>query len=160
MPSSSSAGSTGSPADPIFLLGLRDTGVDFVAVDMPHANRLTIGIMALVAEQEREPISTRTKAALAAARARGAKLGNPRPETGFFNNKAAAAAAAKKAGSAVRKSADAFAKLVQPAFEDLAGESANKAAQELNRRGVRTARDGQWTARAVINVRKRLRFLS
>ena len=143
--------------DPIFLLGLRDAGVDFMAVDMPHANRLTIGIMALVAEQEREAISTRTKAALAAAKARGTKLGNPRPETGFFNNKAAAAAAAQKAGSAMRESADAFAKLVQPAFEDLAGESANKAAQELNRHGVRTARDGQWTARAVINVRARLK---
>src|SRR4051812_6074538 len=54
-----------------FLLGLKNAGVEFVACDMPHANRLTVGIMALVAEQERDAISARTKAALAAAKARG-----------------------------------------------------------------------------------------
>ena len=47
--------------DPVFLLSLRDAGIEFVAVDMPHANRLTVGIMALVAEQERSAISKRTK---------------------------------------------------------------------------------------------------
>ncbi|WP_287833263.1 recombinase family protein, partial [Acidiphilium sp.] len=51
-----------------FLLGLEKAGVEFVAVDMPHANRLTIGIMAVVADEERRMISARTKAALAAAK--------------------------------------------------------------------------------------------
>src|ERR671911_796243 len=57
--------------DAHFLLGLQKAGVDFVAADMPDANKMTVGIMALVAQHEREMISERTKAALAAAKARG-----------------------------------------------------------------------------------------
>src|SRR3954451_24854366 len=60
-----------------FVSNLMEAGVEFVAVDFPTANRLTIHILAAVAEHEREMISTRTKAALAAAKARGTRLGNP-----------------------------------------------------------------------------------
>ena len=60
-----------------FLLTLRDSGVKFAAVDLPEANDLTVGIMALVAQAEREAISRRTKEALAVARSRGVRLGNP-----------------------------------------------------------------------------------
>lgn len=60
-----------------FIFALRDAGVDFQACDLPEANTLTIGIFAVMAQHEREMISQRTKAALAARRARGLSLGNP-----------------------------------------------------------------------------------
>ena len=62
-----------------FVATLMESGVEFVAADMPFANKLTIHILAAVAEHEREAISERTKAALAAAKARGTRLGTPDP---------------------------------------------------------------------------------
>jgi DNA invertase Pin-like site-specific DNA recombinase len=61
-----------------FMSALMESKLDFVAVDNPHATRLTIHILAAVAEHEREQISARTKVALAAAKRRGVRLGNPR----------------------------------------------------------------------------------
>src|SRR5271165_4697682 len=72
-----------------FIANLMNSDVEFVAVDMPQANRLTIHILAAVAEHEREMISQRTKAALAAAKARGIKLGNPRYQEGLARARAA-----------------------------------------------------------------------
>jgi DNA invertase Pin-like site-specific DNA recombinase len=144
--------------DPVFLLSLRDAGIDFVCCDNPQATRLTIGVLAMVAEQEREAISTRTKSALQAAKARGVKLGNPRPETAGFHNRRAAKAAGLKGGKAAQESADKFAELIRPLLEgDLARLSANSTAQELNRRGVQTPRGGTWTATSILNLKARLK---
>jgi DNA invertase Pin-like site-specific DNA recombinase len=90
-----------------FLLTLRDSGVRFAAVDMPEANDLTVGIMALVAQAEREAISRRTKDALAVARARGVRLGNPNGAASLRRaGKGGAALCAAVAGNADRHAAD------------------------------------------------------
>lgn len=60
-----------------FIFALRDSGVAFVCCDMPDANTLTVGLFAVIAQHERETISKRTKEALTAKKARGAKLGTP-----------------------------------------------------------------------------------
>lgn len=74
-----------------FIFALRDSGVEFVCADMPDANTLTIGIFAVLAQHERELISSRTKAALAARKARGLSLGTPANLTDEARRKGAAA---------------------------------------------------------------------
>jgi DNA invertase Pin-like site-specific DNA recombinase len=126
-----------------FLLALRDSGVRFVAVDMPEANDLTVGIMALVAQAEREAISRRTKEALAVAKARGVRLGNP--------NGAESLRRAGKGGVALRKvvsaNAEAFAADLAAVVADIRGAghiSVRALAAELTDRGIRTRRGGAW----------------
>lgn len=138
--------------DAHFLLGLEKAGVEFVACDMPHANKLTIGIMALVAEEERRAISARTKAALAAARERGVKLGGYRG--GAVTDEARAASAA-----VVKAKADAHADLVMGAVLRLRREGITSLAgiaRGLNDRGVKTARGGAWAATTVKNLLARV----
>lgn len=80
-----------------FLMTLRDSGVAFIAADLPEANTMTVGIMALVAQHEREAISARTRAALAAAKARGKALGGRRAAaTQIVRHQAEGVSAARK----------------------------------------------------------------
>ena len=131
--------------DAHFLLGLAKAGVRFVAVDMPTANDLTVGIMALVAEQERKAISARTKAALAAAKARGVTLG------GY---KGGPVVDGKLGAAAQKEQADEFAAAVGPLVLELrrAGLSLRAIGTELTAKGIQTARGGAWTAAAVRSV--------
>jgi DNA invertase Pin-like site-specific DNA recombinase len=138
--------------DAHFLIGLSRSDLDFVAADNPHANKLTVGIMALIAEQEREAISSRTIAALRAAKERGTKLGNPNGAKHLKGRGNAEAVAT------VRNNAEAFAARVLPIIAELeaqSGGSANAVAKEMNARGIPTARGGAWTARAVLNAKTR-----
>ena len=140
--------------DAHFLLGLQKAGVKFVAADMPEANEMVVGIMALVAQAERRMISERTKAALQAAKARGIKLGNPtrRPPKATPETRA-------KGSAANAEQARAFAERLRPLLTELDGLSLRTVARELERRGIATARGGKWTAGLVSAARKRLASL-
>lgn len=143
--------------DAVFLLGLQGSGVEFIACDMPNANRLTVGIMAMVAEEEARMISARTKAALAAAKARGVKLGGDRgyrPATLPDQAKGTAAAARKRSVAAAQA---AF--RVMPQIEAVRAEGITTLAgiaAALNARAVPATGGGAWTATSVKRVAARL----
>ena len=124
--------------DAHFLLGLQKAGVKFVAADMPEANELVVGVMALVAQAERRMISERTKAALGAAKARGVKLGGPIRPPPTPEQRA-------KGSKATADKARAFAVRLTPILSELSALSANAAAKELERRAwtPRTAASGR-----------------
>jgi DNA invertase Pin-like site-specific DNA recombinase len=146
-----------------FLAALMDSGVEFVAADNPNATRFTSHILSAVAEHEAAMISARTKAALAAAKARGKVLGGHRatlrlqageevrrpntyvPDTG-------------KAHAAIQERADGFVRQVGPIVRELreAGLSLRQIGQRLTEQGIRTARDGVWSADAVKAVLDRV----
>ena len=130
-----------------FISGLMESGVEFIAVDMPEANRLTIHILAAVAEHEREMISQRTKAALHAAKARGTKLGSPQPKNG----------AAIRA-QVLQDKADRFAANVLPVIHGLQAQGITRykaLARALNMRGIPTANKRQWYGTTVKNLLQR-----
>ncbi|MDN3566015.1 recombinase family protein [Paeniroseomonas aquatica] len=133
-----------------FLLNLRDAGVEFVCADMPGANRLTVGIMALVAEEEARMISARTKAALAAAKIRRAAAGLPGlgGDRGYRPKHRPDVA---KASRARTQAANHAAHRVLPVIRELqaSGLSLRGIAAELAKRGIPTPRGGAWTAAQV-----------
>jgi len=131
-----------------FISGLMESTVDFVACDMPTANRLTVHILAAVAEEEARAISERTKTALAAAKARGTKLGtNNLTAEGTRKGLAAAAQVIQSA------KIDAYRDIL-PAIKqmDSAGVSLNAIAKVLNERGEVTRRGRPWNAMQVSRV--------
>lgn len=114
-----------------FISSLMESGVEFVAADMPTANRFMLHVYAAMGEEEGRRIAERTRGALAAAKARGVRLG----KTG------AQRAAENKA------EAEAFAKSIRPALQELrqAGITTVRGiAEELNRRGIQTPKGGRW----------------
>lgn len=131
-----------------FVSSLMESGVRFVAVDNPSANELTINILAAVAQEERRLISERTKAALAAAKIKGKKLGNPRLGD------------ARSIAEGVREEgADAFAREVAPQISRVQAAGAKtlrQIAHAMNAAGSRTRRGSTWTAAAVSRVMARL----
>jgi DNA invertase Pin-like site-specific DNA recombinase len=135
-----------------FLMTLRDSGVQFVAVDMPEANTMTVGVLAVVAQHMRETISTNTKAALAAAKRRGVKLGGRRPGGGQIRRyqKLGTQAAAARAQERLQDVAEDLRALKAE------GLSLNAIARRLNDEGITTARGSTWTATGVSRALARL----
>lgn len=136
-----------------FVSNLMDSGVDFIAVDFPQANRLTVHILAAVAEHEARAISDRTKAALAAAKARGTKLGNPANLTDAGRKRGTVKGNASKA-----KIADDRAAMLLPIVDEIRAQGATSLraiAAALNERGVPGAQGGKWYASNVRLLLKR-----
>lgn len=119
-----------------FISSLMESKVDFVAVDMPHANRFTVHILAAVGEYERELISQRTKAAMKAAKTRGIRMGSPDPMKGAL----LAAKATKKKTRKYRTNVLPIIREIQRAgVTTLTG-----IATALTARGIPTSRGGEW----------------
>lgn len=116
-----------------FISGLMESAVPFVAADMPTAAPFEIHIRAAMAEEERRKISQRTKAALAAAKAKGVKLGNPRPQE---------ALKLARAVHVARRPAPEVVNIMRSLrAQDY---SYCAIARELNRLNIRTGRGCQW----------------
>jgi len=118
-----------------FISGLLETGVDFVCADMPQANKVMLQMYSVMAEWERDQISSRTKAALAAAKARGVVLG------------AAGAANLKPNIEQRQQAASNFAGKLKGVIEGMRARGLSQRAMvaELNGLGIKTARGGSWS---------------
>jgi DNA invertase Pin-like site-specific DNA recombinase len=129
-----------------FIATMMDAGVEFVACDNPHATRLTLHILAAVAEHEREMISARTKAALQAVKARGVRLGRN----------------AERLAPANRAAALDHANQIKGVLAELnrSGMTNREIAAELTARGITTPRGGRWHPQTVRRVMERVALFS
>ncbi|MDZ4307180.1 recombinase family protein [Allopontixanthobacter sp.] len=140
-----------------FIATLQEAGTKFVAADMPEANELTIHIMAAMAQHERKAISRRTKDALAAAKARGTKLGGWREyrEDHPLYGQPRQPVDHTLGTAAKQDKARAFNTSVRQAISEIQSSgttSLSQIAQALNEQGVRTRRGGRWQATQVDRV--------
>ena len=126
-----------------FISGLMESGVDFVAADNPHANKLMIHMLAAFAEHEREQISQRTKEALAAAKARGVELGK--------NGKVLARQNQEKAATFAKGMAKIVWQLQNEGFKTV-----RQLVEELNRREIHSANGAKWHVPTVHRLLRRL----
>jgi DNA invertase Pin-like site-specific DNA recombinase len=144
----------------VFLGSLMESGVDFIAIDLEHANRLTIHILSAVAEGEAKAISDRTKAALQAAKVRGVPLGSARP--GHWDGREDARTAGRtkgaKAAAVVHRAAadEAYTDLL-PMILELrgSGSTLQQIADSLNAEGHTTRRGKAWNHVQVKRVLER-----
>lgn len=134
-----------------FVSALMDNGIDFVACDNPQANRLTLHILAAVAEDEARRISERTKSALSAAKTRGTKLGGDRGYRPSGRPEIALRALVDRTNRFACENESAIREIVRAGASSFA-----KIAIELNSRGIRTRRGGRWHASTVRNLIRRL----
>lgn len=129
-----------------FLLRLQNSDVSFVCCDCPNVDRFTVGILALVAQRERELISERTKAALQAAKRRGRVLGTRNPELQV-----------QRMNEGSRKAKRSFVAQIRPVITEIQ-ESGVKTLQGiadcLNRRGIKSRSGGQWHPATVLRIRR------
>lgn len=127
-----------------FLAKLQDSGARFVAADMPEANELTIHIMVAVAQAERKAISTRTREALAAARARGVRLGGNRGNLEDLRKGPARSAEVRRIQASDR--ATKVLRQIEAIRSSEGSMSLRQIAQALNGRGITAPRGGRWHA--------------
>jgi DNA invertase Pin-like site-specific DNA recombinase len=136
--------------NPAFLINLQDSSTNFVAVDMPEANHVTVSILACMAGYYRQQISDNTKAALKAAKAKGVKLGNPRLDE--FRNTDTTKARAAKISIAKQRKADILEIISE--MRDSAGKavSLRDLSKMLNDAGYKTPRGKEWHPTSVSRV--------
>jgi DNA invertase Pin-like site-specific DNA recombinase len=139
-----------------FTSALMRSGADFVCCDNPHANKLTIHLLAAVAEHEAEMISQRTKAALAAYKARGGKLGGELPQCRNLTHEAVTKGWQRSREVRARAAREAYADL-RPLLVELreAGRPLQVIADELNKQGHTTRRGRPWNAVQVKRILER-----